>query len=268
MNVFVNTFVRHADGIGVYFENADSNNFQTLRCTRLVSQSGDAVRFGEGIGATNNKYARTNHIFDMHTSQGRIHAEGTGTDFPSVDNIVYMNMDGAASGIEISRDTNARLTVVTPRQHDIPAQNLVAVGNDTPSNFHAYPDRSNQARDQFATFGYYPTNIYADGGKVMQFYDLPNDARYRVTAGSEGLTWNVPTNITDPKMNFTTHDINAGSYLVGNAQVLGAPNTGWGDPTGTSNKGTFDTGTVTLSQLAFRMKALILALKSHGLLDD
>lgn len=53
---------------------------------------------------------------------------------------------------------------------------------------------------------------------------------------------------------------------LGNKQVLTTTRTGWTTPTGTSTKGTFDTATVTLEELAQRLKALIDDLITHGLI--
>lgn len=53
-------------------------------------------------------------------------------------------------------------------------------------------------------------------------------------------------------------------YQVAGTQVLSARKTGWGAPTGVATRTTFATGTVTLPQLAERVKALIDDLTSHG----
>lgn len=49
-------------------------------------------------------------------------------------------------------------------------------------------------------------------------------------------------------------------------QVVGARQTGWAPPTGTSSRASFATSTVTTSQLAERVKALIEDLTAHGLI--
>lgn len=54
-------------------------------------------------------------------------------------------------------------------------------------------------------------------------------------------------------------------FKVATLDVVGARKTGWGAPTGTATRTTFDTGTVTLVQLAERVKALLDDLTSHGL---
>lgn len=60
--------------------------------------------------------------------------------------------------------------------------------------------------------------------------------------------------------------VKATSFSVGNNQVVSSRRTGWGVPTGTATRTTFETSTVTLSQLAERVKALIDDLTTHGLI--
>ena len=57
-------------------------------------------------------------------------------------------------------------------------------------------------------------------------------------------------------------------YSVGGEQVLGARKTGWGAPTGTATRSTFATDSVTLLELARRVKALIDDLRAHGLIQS
>lgn len=56
-------------------------------------------------------------------------------------------------------------------------------------------------------------------------------------------------------------------YVQGN-QILQGRATGWGAPTGTPTRTTFDTTTVTLPQLAERVKALIDDLTTHGVIGS
>lgn len=57
-----------------------------------------------------------------------------------------------------------------------------------------------------------------------------------------------------------------GTISLGGAQLLTIRRTGWGAPTGTATRSTFDTATITLPQLAERMKALIDDLTTHGVI--
>ncbi|MFM6453108.1 MAG: hypothetical protein ACKPH7_15015, partial [Planktothrix sp.] len=55
-------------------------------------------------------------------------------------------------------------------------------------------------------------------------------------------------------------------FSVGGNQVVSARRTGWTTPTGTATRTAFSTATVTLPQLAERVKALIDDLTAHGLI--
>jgi hypothetical protein len=58
------------------------------------------------------------------------------------------------------------------------------------------------------------------------------------------------------------------SFRVNGEIVVGARRTGWAAPTGTASRATFDSGTVTLPQLAARVHALLDDLAAHGLIDS
>lgn len=59
----------------------------------------------------------------------------------------------------------------------------------------------------------------------------------------------------------------ASNLTVGVNQVINARKTGWAsNPTGTLTRTTFDSGTVTLPQLAERVAALITDLRAHGMI--
>lgn len=55
-------------------------------------------------------------------------------------------------------------------------------------------------------------------------------------------------------------------YKIGGLKVVGGRKLGWAAPTGTATRTTFATSTVTLQQLAERVKALIDDLTAHGLI--
>ena len=50
--------------------------------------------------------------------------------------------------------------------------------------------------------------------------------------------------------------------------MVGSRVTGWGAPTGTANRAAFDTGAISINQLAQRVKALIDDLRAHGLIGS
>lgn len=81
------------------------------------------------------------------------------------------------------------------------------------------------------------------------------------------VVYNGATPVTFGVDRFGSVDMSAGAVLrLGGAQLLTARRTGWGAPTGTATRTTFATSTVTLQQLAERMKALIDDLTTHGLI--
>lgn len=59
----------------------------------------------------------------------------------------------------------------------------------------------------------------------------------------------------------------AGTLRVAGKQVVGAPRTGWGAPGGTASRVALDPRSVTLQQLAQRVKALIDDLFAYGLIN-
>lgn len=80
----------------------------------------------------------------------------------------------------------------------------------------------------------------------------------------------APTNPNtgDVWMNVSNNSLTLNFPLLnlGNSQVLTTTRTGWATPTGTATRGTFDTATVTVEELAKRLKALIDDLTTHGLI--
>jgi hypothetical protein len=78
---------------------------------------------------------------------------------------------------------------------------------------------------------------------------------------------NVGIGTTSPSQQLDVNgSAKATSFVVGTNQVVSARRTGWAAPTGTATRTTFATSTVTLSQLAERVKALIDDLTTHGLI--
>lgn len=79
-----------------------------------------------------------------------------------------------------------------------------------------------------------------------------------------GIEFEVAGNL-EATMTASGLDLASGNVLLVNGtQVLTSRRTGWGAPTGTPTRSTFDTATVTLPQLAERVKALIDDLTTHG----
>jgi hypothetical protein len=101
------------------------------------------------------------------------------------------------------------------------------------------------------------TFFYSPSSGVYRFNDLANTPH---TSVDNAGNWNYSGGV----------NLGAGKAItVGGAQVAGARKTGWAAATGTATRASFDTSTVTLPQLAERLKALIDDLHSgtgHGLI--
>lgn len=115
-----------------------------------------------------------------------------------------------------------------------------------------------------------PTFSFVSDPDTGMFLTTANDisfatggtARLRITSGGTLVVGNA--------VNVGAGSVNAqGNYYVAATKVVGARATGWAAATGTATRTTFATGSVTLPQLAERVKALIDDLHStagHGLL--
>lgn len=92
------------------------------------------------------------------------------------------------------------------------------------------------------------------------------------------LGWNPTEQAVDYlpfQVDPATGDVNTGGNLtlpatkvitINTSQVVGARRTGWVPPTGVGDKATFDPATVSLPQLAAKVKSLIDDLTAHGLI--
>jgi hypothetical protein len=78
----------------------------------------------------------------------------------------------------------------------------------------------------------------------------------RLTIDTALLTTTVPLDVTGA----------GAEYRIAGTKVVAARVTGWGTPTGTLTRTTFDASTVTLVQLGERVAALVTDLLSHGLI--
>jgi hypothetical protein len=102
--------------------------------------------------------------------------------------------------------------------------------------------------DCFSIYTYTNGNV-----KSVPFVILDND--------------NVGIGTTSPSQKLDVNgSAKATSFVVGISQVVSARRTGWAAPTGTATRTTFATSTITLPQLAERVKALIDDLTTHGLI--
>lgn len=97
------------------------------------------------------------------------------------------------------------------------------------------------------------------------FLSGPEIGMYRTAGGALGFTGSG--GVSTLEMNSSGLDLASGKVMkVSSTQVVSARKTGWTAATGTADRTTFVTGSVSLSELAERVKALIDDLISHGLI--
>ena len=101
----------------------------------------------------------------------------------------------------------------------------------------------------------YHSNVYHD------FYTA-NSLSVRINgSGNVGIGTTTPSQKLD-----VNGSAKATSFFVGTNQVVSSRKSGWSAPTGTATRTTFATSTVTLPELAGKVKALIDDLIAHGLI--
>lgn len=120
--------------------------------------------------------------------------------------------------------------------------------------------------DGFLTSRYSGTAGYT-GRVVLQNADLSVRRTFRVRNADNALE------LLNQSGSAVTHQfLNNGGLLlnglltISGTQVLAGRRTGWAVPSGTATRSTFATSTVTVAQLAERVKALIDDLTAHGLI--
>lgn len=93
-----------------------------------------------------------------------------------------------------------------------------------------------------------------------------------VTVGGFGASTASMFSVFDPTLTFTRFSVanNGGQpqLLLNDVPVVTTRRTGWGTPTGTATRTGFATASVTIEQLAERVKALIDDLRAHGLIGN
>ncbi len=114
--------------------------------------------------------------------------------------------------------------------------------------------------------------VSKDSGGAREAFALLRTVLLDHTNGSEAsdlrfFTRNAGVNTERFRADASGINLAAGHVLrVNDTQVVTSRRTGWGAPTGTATRTTFATSTVTLPQLAERVKALIDDLTTHGLI--
>jgi len=167
------------------------------------------------------------------------------------------------------------------------AENLNSVGLVTAPGYIGtdtgmYRLDTNTYTKRFLSFNLYGSPSSSSGyrtqsdgwGLVLEQLATTGECRLRVSeaisaAGSINTLVNIfsylPSNST---FSFGGVSIVAGTaaLFMNSTQVISGRRTGWAAPTGTATRTTFATGSVTLPQLAERVKALIDDLTTHGLI--
>jgi len=121
--------------------------------------------------------------------------------------------------------------------------------------------------------------IRPNGGQIGKLLFTENAVADRwaigTMAGDPVLYFSTGSSLTNSRLRISTSGISvtgnadlSGELRVAQTKVVGARIVGWGAATGTATRTPFDTGTVTLPQLAERLKALVDDLRSHGLIGS
>ena len=114
----------------------------------------------------------------------------------------------------------------------------------------------------------YPLLLNSTGSNMLKLLFQDNN----VTVGGFGASAAYGFTVFDPTLTFVRFAVadNGGQpqLLLNNVPVVTTRRTGWGVPSGTATRTTFATASVTLEQLAERVKALIDDLRTHGLIGN
>lgn len=190
-----------------------------------------------------------------------------------VDGDAGLTTDAVSEGLtnQYFTDARARAALTATANDWTAAQSLEGAGLNWQLDYHADDDNGflyqNVARAVCLT-----RNMRHTSGGV-NYATQTDGSRFAITNTTlvwgyfSGASVGTAPSIT-PAFSFasTGLDLLAGNYLVSGTQVLTSRRTGWGAPTGTATRTTFDTATVTLPQLAEHVKALIDDATTHGLI--
>lgn len=111
------------------------------------------------------------------------------------------------------------------------------------------------------------------GTSITEWYHTGSAATLANYAGNLDVTVETGAvqnfkvnNVTKTVVDATGFNVASGTLRMAGTQIATTRQTGYGAPTGTATRTTFATGSVTLPQLAERVKALIDDLTTHGLI--
>jgi len=293
-NVFQNLRVLHYDGVGIDIINADNNSFYL---THVLRPSGTAY------SVVFRDEARGNYFYHLE-AKGGVSAEAPSD--ASYGNAIYgydrengQPAPTIAAGAKLSHTVDGRSSTGWVLAQGLGClSGAVSSGASVPSfsnsgtrGFYAASSDGTTVEAKLEGLGDSTTVLYEAFGKTGASAQVR--VRFGATSGGVG-TINVVTNhpLQINTGNTTRLTVGAtGGFIVADAnhiavgtitgtkigtsieQLLGFWNatpvvrpTGWGAPTGTATRTTFATSTVTMEQLAERVKALIDDLTTIGLI--
>lgn len=223
------------------------------------------------VTASANQQTAANHIWDS------VYLEGNGASHSPSYTWKFEGLSGDT--LQNCKIVNSDIHGASPTAHVHATYTdlLVALRDQNPSGHTWYIDGGNNTRLNYVWANQYQIQgltfadvdgsnirIWTGGGGVGQYYgtteNLGRNDTHRFIDAAGGTTQGTLTN--------AGFDI-TGTYKVNAVKVVGPRKTGWGAPTGTATRTTFDTATVTLPQLAERVKALLDDLNGtsgHGLI--
>lgn len=254
LNRFENIFLNIRDGDGFVFGYSDGNVVDFLRVYRPGGNSGIGLTFEADAGATA-RHARHNHVLSYEGGASNARAKaGAGTSSTLNTIIGYSTNNGA--GLP-TIDSGAKLQYLTSEfLARFGALKMVLADSLDASGW-------SKITAELAAMGNESLRIRNDSDNHLKF----------VISGA-GAEWgiNVQASTGDLRLTRTVGSgivqVNGG-LGVGGTKVIGTRKTGWSTATGTPTRTSFDTATVTLAQLAERVKALIDDLHGtagHGLI--
>lgn len=252
------TFQSVISGAAVTITNGNSNPINQMYDIVTVQRSGGAGLAGGG--------GRIKYILENDTSA--VDAGGVGIIWEDAANATYTS----AFVVQLARSAGALATVL----------NVSGDGDITSTNTTA----TTNAAVTVATTTLATTGTAANGLATRHLWQIEDSGGNLSDAAAWDVAWSDATAASEDAVveirvaaggtlakvvtvGSAFVDVNSasGEYRVNGTKVVSARITGWATATGTATRSTFDTTTVTTSQLAERVKALIDDLFTHGLIN-
>jgi hypothetical protein len=203
--------------------------------------------------------------------------------YASTNNGIFMGLDGGAYKINIGSSTkyfrydgsNLEATGATITggilQTGPSGERIVISGADTTISFYPDPGISTNAIHLVSdTYGSYPAlSVLNDGIRATLFVKTTGDVNSYIAMASDYQYSTIFLTAASDRskiVELNATSANGGEIIINDKKVLGPRRTGWAAATGTASRATFDTATVTVSQLAQRVKAIEDDLIAHGMI--